>query len=256
MLNQIRADGYRQLHTLGIYIVLLVTVIFSALITSGQSVGGIMINADDIRMNELSKSDWSILTGLKSATLSSTVLLYLYIAIFIIVIGHEFSQKTYKNTLVSGISRLQFILSKYVMILLDVFVMTFCYYLTALITGKVMNRLWGGEIGEISRNLGEMTLVIGFFISVIFSVGVILLILSNSIVVSAVFIVLWPILIALVAMMTTWKWIKYFDFMGVAQRIALGSLKIDQVGPYIVTSLVVLIVAIVGSALIVRRKEL
>ena len=256
MLNQIRADGYRQLHTLGIYIVLLVTVIVSALITSGQSVGGIMINADDIRMNELSKSDWSILTGLKSATLSSTVLLYLYIAIFIIVIGHEFSQKTYKNTLVSGISRLQFILSKYVMILLDVFVMTFCYYLTALITGKVMNRLWGGEIGEISRNLGEMTLVIGFFISVIFSVGVILLVLSNSIVVSAVFIVLWPILIALVAMMTTWKWLKYFDFMGVAQRIALGSLKIDQVGPYIVTSLVVLIVAIVGSALIVRRKEL
>lgn len=256
MLNQIRADGYRQLHSMGIYVVLLITVIFSTLITSGQSVGGIMINADSASMNELSEGNWSILTGLKSATLSSTVLLYLYIAIFIIVIGHEFSQKTYKNTLVSGISRLQFILSKYVMILLDVFVMTLCYFLAALITGKVMNRSWGVEIVEVIRNLGEMTLVIGFFISVIFSIGVILLVLSNSIVISAVFIVLWPILIALVAMMTTWKWLKYFDFMGVAQRIALGSLKVSQVGPYILISLAVLVVAITGSALIIGRKEL
>ena len=43
MINQIRADFYRQIHTTGMYIMLVLTIIYAATTTLGQSVGGVTV---------------------------------------------------------------------------------------------------------------------------------------------------------------------------------------------------------------------
>lgn len=255
MLNQIKADGYRQAHTFSLYVVLAVTIIYSFLTTSYESVGGLMINSGE-SMDNFGAQQWSVMTGLKSATLSSTVLLYIDIALFIMIVGQEFSKKVYKNTLTSGISRLAFITGKFVTMLVDIIGLTFIYYVVVLLVSWLAGRAGGASGATIMRTLGSMTLTIAFFISVVFSIGVIILVLTESVVVAAVFIVLWPILIALLVIFTNWQWLKHFNFTGVAQQIALGSLKVDALWPYIGTSIAVLIVAIIGSAILMQRKEL
>ncbi|MFC6261272.1 ABC transporter permease [Levilactobacillus fujinensis] len=254
MFNQIKADSYRQLHTRGSYIILALTVLLSVLITAFESTGGIMINADT--MQEFEGSRWSVMTGLKSATLSSTMLLYIDIALFVIVIGQEFSKKTYKNTLISGISRIGFILGKFVTMLLDILFLTLIFYGVVILTSLLAGRDGGASLMSLVRTLGLMTVTIGFFISVIFSIGVIVLVLANSVVTATICMALWPILIAILSNFTSWRWLRYINFTGVAQQITLGTLKIDALWPYIGVSFGVLILTIVGSALIIQRKEL
>ncbi|WP_143463566.1 ABC transporter permease [Levilactobacillus enshiensis] len=254
MLNQIKADSYRQLHTWGSYIVLALTVLLSVLITVYESTGGIMIKA--ATMQEFESSKWTVMTGLKSATLSSTMLVYIDIALFVIVIGQEFSKKTYKNTLISGISRLGFILGKFFTMLLDILFLTLIFYGVVVLSSLMAGRAGGASLMSLVRTLGLMTVTISFFISVIFSIGVIVLVLMDSVVIATVFMALWPILIAILVSFTNWHWLKYIDFTGVAQQITLGALKVDALWPYIGVSVGVLILTIVGAAMVIQRKEL
>lgn len=256
MLNQLRADTYRQLHTWGTYIVLAITILFSILITSSESVGGLMVSTDDTTMDRLNHGAWSVLTGLKSATLSSTVLLYIDIAIFVIIIGQEFSKQVYKNTLITGITRLGFIVGKFIMMLGNILILTLIFYGTAAITGKLAGRSLGTSGLKLGQTIGNMTLTVAFFISVIFSLGVIMLVLTNSVVAATVGIVLWSILIGILASLSNWTWLKYLNFTGVAQSVALGGLKVSELGPYLGISGGLLLLTMAGSAILIQYKEL
>ncbi|WP_191988110.1 ABC transporter permease [Lapidilactobacillus wuchangensis] len=255
MINQIRADFYRQRHTWGCYLTVLLTIIFSAVITARESVGGIMINGTDL-LQRLESSRWTVLSGLQSATLSSSVLLYGYLGIFVIVVGYEFSQSTYKNTLISRISRLQFIIAKFLTLFLDLLRLVLLYYLTAFLTGKIAGRAWGESLPTLLGHLGMMILTVAFFMNVIFGIGLLLLILTHSTVIAAVVIAVWPLLISLLGMATKWSWLKYFDFMGTAQQITTQTLVTIKFGPIIGTSVGLIIVIIVGSTIAIRHQEL
>jgi len=254
MFNQIKADSYRQLHTWGSYVILALTVLLSVLITAYESTGGIMIKAET--MQKFASSQWTVMTGLRSATLSATMLLYIDIALFVMVIGQEFSKKTYKNTLISGISRLSFILGKFVTMLLDILLLTLTFYGVVILTSRLAGRDGGASLMTLARTLGLMTVTMGFFISVIFSIGVIVLVLMNSVVAATIFMALWPILIVLLSNFTSWRWLKYLNFTGVAQQITLGTLKIGALWPYIGVSFGVLVLTIVGSTVLIQHKEL
>lgn len=110
MINQLRTDFYRLRHTWGIYITLIVTIAYSVIITLNNIVGGIWVVPIPTKiLNRLSNKIWTIKDGLSAVSMSSTLLMYVFIGIFVITIGYEFSQKTYKNTLTSGITRFSFV---------------------------------------------------------------------------------------------------------------------------------------------------
>ncbi|MFD1411182.1 ABC transporter permease [Lapidilactobacillus gannanensis] len=255
MINQIRADFYRQRHTWGSYLTVLLTIIFSATITAQRSVGGIMINGTDL-LQRLENSKWTVLSGLQSATLSSSVLLYGYLGIFVIVIGYEFSQSTYKNTLISRISRLQFVLAKFLTLFLDLLGLVGIFYITAFLTGRIVGRAWGEPLPTLLGHLAIMILTVAFFINVIFGIGLLLLVVTHSTVIAAVTIAVWPLLVSLIGMTTQWSWLKYFDFMGTAQQITTQSLATIKFAPIIGTSLGLIVVIIVGSTIAIRHQEL
>ncbi len=128
MINQLRADTYRITHSIGFYITLLLVISYSVLITESKSIGGIMVNADQSLLAHLANSNWTILDSIRGLTMSSSALMYVIMSLFVIIIGYEFSQKTYKNTLVSGISRFKFIMAKYVMLLFTILLISLCTF--------------------------------------------------------------------------------------------------------------------------------
>ncbi|RBP99909.1 ABC transporter permease [Bifidobacterium xylocopae] len=258
MINQMRADFYRQAHTIGCYVLLAATIGFSVLLTLTKQVGGMMVSEGNTSqlMEQMAHSPWSVLTGVKALTMSTSVLLYFDIALFVIVIGYEFSQKTYKNTLISGISRLQFIGAKYAVMLIDLLGLTLVYYLTCLATSLATGRGLGESAGKLAGDIAIMTIAVAFFISVTFSLGIILLVATGSTIIPAVFVVVWPLAVAMLTVFAHWSWLKYVDFINVAMNVALSLIKVGDLWPYIGVSVGVLAVTIVGSALIIRRKEL
>ena len=107
MINQIRADLYRQSHSIGMAIITLLTIVWAMLSTQQEAVGGVSVNAPEKMLNRLIAKHWSVLDGIHAANFAGTFMLWLFIVALVIVFSREFSQKTYKNTLVSGISRLK-----------------------------------------------------------------------------------------------------------------------------------------------------
>ncbi|WP_204120153.1 ABC transporter permease [Levilactobacillus wangkuiensis] len=254
MLNQIKADAYRQIHSRGSYFTLAAAILLGGMITLNGSFYGIMVSSTTMR--RLGAANWSALTGLRSATLSATILLYLAIALFVLVMGQEFSKKVYKNTLVLGISRLAFMTSKLMTLLIDVIVLTASYYGVVILVGELTGWSAGAPLLTLIQTLGMMLLTILLFIDAILSMGVIILMLTDSIVTAALFITLWPVLMATCSDMLGWRWLTYIDFTDVVQKIALGTLKITSLVPYLVVCLVIIIVAGGASAMMLQRKEL
>ncbi|KRM88065.1 hypothetical protein FD19_GL000349 [Lacticaseibacillus thailandensis DSM 22698 = JCM 13996] len=215
-----------------------------------------MINGQTKLLNQLTENDWSIYDGVRGATLSSSILLYLFIAFFVIVIGYEFSQHTYKSTLVSGASRLSFVLSKYVVMLIDILAAMVWYFAVTLVTGMLAGRTLGSTIGQLANFTGTSLFVITFFISVVFSLAIIVLIATKSLVIAAVFVVVWPVGLSIVRLVTAWHWLIYLDFFNAATGISLRTLSLNDAWRSVTVSLVLLIVSIVASSMIMRKQEL
>ena len=258
MINQIRADFYRQRRSIGMLILLIATVALGIVTTWGKTTIGMSTGGEEYndKLLAIEGRSWTVRTGLQVGAASTSLLIYFFIAVFVIVIGAEYSQHTLKNTLTSGISRIQFILGKYVTILTDIILLTLCYYITILLTGLALGRKPGASWGILCKDVAVMTLTVGFCISVIISLGIILLIITKSLVIPAVVIVIWPILIGLVELTAKWQWLKYLDFVGFGEQIVLNTLKADQVWIYTGVSVGVVLVAIFGSALIISKQEI
>lgn len=255
MINQLRTDFYRLNHTWGILFTLVCTVVYSFLITSNKIVGGIMVTGDS--MAKLSNhSIWTLKDGINASTLSSSLLIYLFIGIFVMTIGYEFSQKTYKNTLVSGITRSQFIISKYLIMLFNIFCLILIYFLTSIGSGIISSRIAGTSWQNLFSTVINTSLVIAFFISVVFGIAILILLLTSSVVISSLFIVVFPILITTFHNITNWDWLKYFDFFSVAVKISLKLISSDQLWNYIFVSLGVLMVTVILSIILIKQKEL
>ncbi len=256
MINQIRADFYRQAHTFGIVLLAAITAVYAALVCGFEAPGGIMVNGPMSMLDKLAAKDWTLYDGLHGGALSSSVLVYFFIALFVIVIGSEFSQRIYKNTLVSGISRLGFVLGKYVVMLIDILVGMIWYYVIVLLTGVIAGRTMGTSIGRLASFTATTLLVTTFFVSVVFSLALVLLIVTKSLVLSAVFIVVWPLGISLLSIAIKWHWLTYFDFFNVASGISFNMLSTADTWRCVWVSVAVLIGSILVASTIIKRQEL
>lgn len=256
MINQLRADFYRQTHTFGHYLLLILVILFSVITVYSKNVGGIMVSAPADFLGRLANMQWTLLSGTRGLTISSSVLMYAFISIFVMVIGYEFSQQTYKNTLVSGISRSGFIIAKFVTMLLDIFIQVIAFYLAGILTGIALGRKIGTSWGNLFSTTLLTAVIVTFFIGVVFSMAIVILMLTSSLIGSAIFIVTFPMLISILSMITKWNWLKYIDFFSVTVKISLKEITVNQFQPYIWTSFAILAVCFGLALTIIKRKEL
>ncbi len=256
MMNQIRADFYRQRRTLGMYVIVLITIAYAVWSVTSKNIGGVTVHGDDNLIAQIAAKTWTAQFGVQAANMSDTLLLYFFIGVFVIVFGYEFSQKVYKNTLISGISRLQFVLAKYLVMLLDLLILFTVNFGIALLGGLAKGRALGVSWPSVLNTMGLSIVAATFFLSVIFSLGVFLLIATGSMTIATIVVVIFPILVGVIHLIGEWSWLKYIDFLAVSQNLGVGSMEMSELPPYITVSLGFLIVMIGSSAWLLQKKEL
>lgn len=257
MIRLMKADMYRLLRTKGFYVTMIGTLLFSTINVLSQSVGSVGVSNDvgkDIL--QASKIQWNLKLAIQFSTFSSAFLVYFLIGIFVILLGYEFSQKTYKNSLTSGVSRLSFIVSKYLIQVLAFTLITILFYTSAAITAYTKYGI--GTTKMVPFILETLLLAIGtsLLLSVVFSLAAVILTATQSTVMAAVFVVIYPLCIQLLTLITKADFLKYFDFFGTVQLIGLGQIKGSDLIPYIVISFLTIVLSLIGSTLIIRNKEL
>lgn len=256
MRNQLQADLYRQRHTHGLIYTSLIMIVLAILVTYYRIVGGVLIAAPMSIRQHLYGTHWTVLDGIRSGFMFSTNLLYVLISVFVIVIGYEFSYGVYKNSLITGISRLQFILAKYCMILIDLLMILFLYNASIMLTGLALGRPLGESWSQLLLETTGILLTASFFMSLIFSIAILVLIVTRSVISGAVLIVVWPLLIAFAQRNTHWDWLKYGDFFTTSSDIAFGVTTGAKILPYFCASLGLLLLTTIASTLLIRKQEL
>ncbi|WP_321387461.1 ABC transporter permease [uncultured Enterococcus sp.] len=254
MIRLIKADFYRLLRTKGFYITMVLMVAYAALIVTSQSVGSVGVNVEDTL--DAAAIQWNLKMAVQYASFSSAFLVYFLIGLFVILFGYEFSQRTYKNSLTAGVTRLTFVFSKYLIQLLFFFIATILYFGGAVVVAANKYGLGDTDLVPFLWNTLVLSLGVSLIISVIFSLASLILVSTNSLVLSSVFVVIYPLAIQIVAMMTEFDGLKYFDFFGLVQQIGVGALTINELLPYAAVSLIVIVLSLVGSSLVIRQKEL
>ncbi|KRL75332.1 ABC transporter permease [Secundilactobacillus paracollinoides] len=256
MLNQLRADFYRQTHTIGHYLLLVLVLIYSFVTIYFKSVGGVMVSAPEDTLAQLASGTWTVLSGVRAMTIGASILMYAFISIFVMVIGYEFSQETYKNTLISGISRSGFIVAKYITMLVDILLQILAYYVFGILVGLAMGRKLGTSWGHLLSTTLATVGITTFFISVVFGMAVVLLILTGSQIGSAAFIVIFPLAVSIIAAVAHWHWLKYINFFSTTVKISVGQITVSQFWPYAWVSIAILAVCFLLSLGLIQRKEL
>lgn len=262
MIRLMKADFYRLFHSKGFYLILLTTIGVAGVIVASNFISiavGITneetSGAIDTVLTTYKTMKWNPELALKGSLSVSPILNYLFIGFFITISGYEFSQKTYKNTLTSGVSRITFILSKYFTQLLSVLLGTALYLGSTVIFSLIKFGITDVNIVELLKNAGFATLSLAFCISVILSLANILLISFTSSVLPTAFIVIYPFLIQIIGLVTNWSGIQYFDLLSTVQRMATNELYGNALIPYILVCLALVVGSIVVSAGVMKKKE-
>lgn len=253
MVRLMKADFYRLSQTTGIRITLLVvaalgvlSVFFETAITSG-------VNVD----NDLFKETvWDLPHLMQNTVASSSILNYCFISVFVILIGFEFSLKTYKNSLTSGTSRLPFVFAKYVTELVVLILSTFLFFVIVLVSGIFKYGTAGVDLFSIFSEMLLSSVVMGLMVSVLFSLATLILILTQSSIMAAVFIVIYPLIVQIAQLITKLDVIKYFDLAGFTQKVGLNLVSMNESLPYLFVGVAIILLSLVGSSVIIKHKEL
>ena len=248
-----KADFYRLSQTTGIRITLLVvaalgvlSVFFETAITSG-------VNVD----NDLFKETvWDLPHLMQNTVASSSILNYCFISVFVILIGFEFSLKTYKNSLTSGTSRLPFVFAKYVTELVVLILSTFLFFVIVLVSGIFKYGTAGVDLFSIFSEMLLSSVVMGLMVSVLFSLATLILILTQSSIMAAVFIVIYPLIVQIAQLITKLDVIKYFDLAGFTQKVGLNLVSMNESLPYLFVGVAIILLSLVGSSVVIKHKEL
>lgn len=256
MLRLIKADFYRLFHSKGFYMILLAIIGLAGSIIVSELFTAMSANEETYAaMDAYQNMGWDPAIALKGALSSSSMLNYLFIGFFIIISGYEFSQKMYKNTLTSGVSRITFVVSKYFTLLLTVMLGTALYLGSTFIFSFFKYGMSNVNLGELMKDTAFATISLAFCISVIFSLANVLLIAFTSSVLATVFIAVFPLAIQMITLATKWSGMKYFDFFSIGQDMALNELSGEALIPYILISLAMIIGSIIISAGVIKKKE-
>ncbi|KAF1298456.1 hypothetical protein BAU15_11925 [Enterococcus sp. JM4C] len=251
MIRLIKADFYRVLHTKGFIVTGIVMIAFAIVnVLTGNSVGM------GVDLDTTMPSGIDLKTSIDAAVFSSSILVYLLIGVFVIVFGYEFSQKTYKNSLTAGVSRLQFVVAKYIS---QVFYLTFfivLHFAAVMLTAYLKFGSTQADFFSFVLQTFLLAVAISLLISVVFSLASLLLVGLGSMVGAAILIVVYPIVVQIIYTITEWEQLKYFDFLGFIQVLGVGQLKFDEILPYVIVSAVVTLLSLVASTLLIRNKEL
>ncbi|MEI5989229.1 hypothetical protein A5881_000717 [Enterococcus termitis] len=257
MLRLIQADFYRLFHSKSFYVILLAIFGMASIVLSFHFFPAIGPNEATYKLVLKMKNEaWNTKVAFQGALATYPFLIYLFISFFIMSSGYEFSQKCYKNTLTSGVSRATFCIAKNTVQWLMVTLGTAIYFGLIFIFSYFKYGMTDSDSGSLVNDMLYAGFCLALGISFILSLANIILIITTSNVAATVFIAVSPLLIPMIRLNTGWNWVVYFDFVTLAQSMAFYELSGKALFPYIVVYIVLIICSTTISISVIKRKEL
>lgn len=258
MLNIMRADFYRLLHSKGFYIAQAVLFTFVILVVSTKSIGiiGIVTNQVLDAQDALISITWNAELGIRNISTMATSLIYILIPAFVLTLGFDFSEKTYKNVLPMGISRTTYFLSKYTtFILISIFEFIIYYSITFLLSFL----LYGlGDINiDFIFDLFKCISLQLLMTNGIFAVSTLVLFTSLSNIASVITTILFPLIASIVAeVLPSLKWVNYFNFQGIIDSLFVINIPYHDIHMFILWGISVIILSTIISLISFRKRQL
>lgn len=107
MIKAIQADFYRLLRSKGYWITQVAMLAFLTLTVYLQAIGGVGINTESPQealsaVEAMQAMTWTSEVSLTLVTSMASMLIYFCLPLFVMIIGHDLTRKTYKNILTTG----------------------------------------------------------------------------------------------------------------------------------------------------------
>lgn len=259
MINMLKADLYRIFRSKSFWItqiilvvIVVLSVYFSAVTEFEVSVG---VEEGAQVANDFSKVAWTGCFSIQALMQMSSILAFVMMPIFKIIVGNDLSKEAYKNIIPIGISRTAYLSSKYVVFLVVSLLQFVFYYLSGFLVGTVIN-----GVGQFVVPINEV--VWSFFLSycefqALYALMMLVLYLSFSNVAAILFGILYPMLISIpVIVFPEATWLNNFNFGELITYIPVSSFSTQDWIQLIVPVIAAIVIGIAGSVIIFKKKEL
>lgn len=214
MINAIRADFYRLLHTKGFFITQIALILIIIVSVFTQALGSAGVMTEQLKHLQSGALDlkWDSYQTVIAMSTMAAYLIYFSLPLFVMILGYDLTKKTYKNQLAIGISRWYFFMSKYlIFLLISACQFIFYYGFTFLAAGirygfgTPPENFWG----DLLRMMGIQFITF----QAIFAIALLLLTLTFSNVSAVIGVIVTSMVLGIIsAVLPKVEWLKYFDF--------------------------------------------
>lgn len=214
MINAMRADLYRLFHTKGFYITQLILIVFVAISVLSEATGSVgVVDSDEMvgMQNNLQVQTWDSYQTFIAFSSMASFLNYFCLPLLVMIVGYDFVHKTYKNQLTSGVSRLHYFGSKYLIFAVVTALQLIFYYTSAFLTAAVTNGI-GTAPNDFWLNALQTIGIQFIAFQAIFFIGLCILVITFSNVSGIISVIVIPLMINVLNALLNIGWLKYFDF--------------------------------------------
>lgn len=232
IIRSIKADFYRLFKSKGFWISILLMVGFVFMSIQDEALGNVGVT--EAPYDEISSSlqaiTWSADNAIKLMLTQMFMLLYFSIPSVVVILGHDFKNKTYKNIITTGITRTEYFISKSLTILLSAFMLVIIFYATTFVIAGSLNGFGDSLSYQFHLTQFKHVLLKFFFIAVNLMLGVAILYLTRSNVSMILAITLAPLLIQIITIIIfpNVSFLKYLDIQTALSIAGTESLEITK----------------------------
>lgn len=239
MLNFIRADFYRLVHTKSFWIA--EAIISAMALISIVSVANLVVQMNDAP--EAGQEVASVLTGYSAICQSlSNNLIYYTLPLIILVLGSEYAKGTLKNIITTGISRTGFFIGKFLSFAVILLLQIFWIVLISFVVGTIS----GGTGFSETNTFGNVVYYIfGMWIILlaISAVTLLALYLTKNIAVSVIVSIVWPLAVFMTHVSNPdFEFFGYIDFLSALDQVTSTTLAaMGELPPIFFSAIVIMI---------------
>ncbi len=259
MFNTLRADFYRLFRSRGFYITQIVLIFVVFLSVATEAVGTVGMQTEEISQLQATvvESTWTGVHALSAMSAMSSFVLYFCLPLLAMTIGFDLTRSTYKNLLTSGISRLNFFLSKYLVFVVASTCQLFFFYLITFLTASMKNGVGELETSFITNFLRTFSIQV-LCLQAVFAIGILAMYLFHSNVSAVLTVIIFPLIISVLYMFfQEASFLQYISF-----QANMDIAWVEAIGPenywlrVAVSCILFILTSLTISYQVFRRKNL
>ncbi|WP_130860087.1 hypothetical protein [Gracilibacillus phocaeensis] len=255
MINAIRADLYRLFHTKGFYITQVLLILFVVISILAQATGTVGVQSDETTELQSLVNHWDSYRTFIAFSSMASFLVYFCLPLLVMIVGYDFVHQSYKNQLASGVSRFQYLGSKYVIFSVVAALQFIFYYTSAFFTAAAANGI--GSMPDHFWVNALQTIGIQFIaFQSLFMIGLCILVITFSNISSIISIIIIPLVMNVLYAVFNRQWLTYFDFQTGINQAWLRDIPDFSWFTFLICNIAVILIMAVTTHQVFRYKNL